>query len=56
MTTSASVKLIAVHAVTLDVVLVTNNEQDFEGHPGLWIDSWVGRAGLVRRSDQRPAR
>ena len=34
-------KLIAAHAVALDVVLVTNNERDFASYPGIKIDNWV---------------
>ena len=34
-------KLIAAHAVSLDVVLVTNNETDFQNYPGLKIENWV---------------
>lgn len=34
-------KLIAAHAVALDVTLVTNNETDFAGYPGLRIENWV---------------
>lgn len=34
-------KLIAAHAVALDVTLVTNNEADFAGYPGLRIENWV---------------
>ncbi|MBI5436375.1 MAG: type II toxin-antitoxin system VapC family toxin [Nitrosomonadales bacterium] len=34
-------KLIAAHAVVLDVVLVTNNEADFVGYPGLCVENWV---------------
>jgi tRNA(fMet)-specific endonuclease VapC len=34
-------KLIAAHAVALDVTLVTNNETDFAGYPGLKIENWV---------------
>jgi tRNA(fMet)-specific endonuclease VapC len=34
-------KLIAAHAVALDVVLVTNNETDFASYPGLKIENWV---------------
>ncbi|MDO8262412.1 MAG: type II toxin-antitoxin system VapC family toxin [Gallionella sp.] len=34
-------KLIAAHAVALDVVLVTNNETDFLNYPGLRIENWV---------------
>ncbi|MBU2601064.1 MAG: type II toxin-antitoxin system VapC family toxin [Actinobacteria bacterium] len=34
-------KLIAAHAVALDVTLVTNNEADFAAYPGLRIENWV---------------
>lgn len=34
-------KLIAAHAVGLNVVLVTNNEADFAGYPNLRIENWV---------------
>jgi tRNA(fMet)-specific endonuclease VapC len=34
-------KLIAAHAVALDVVLVTNNERDFVAYPGLKIENWI---------------
>ena len=34
-------KLIAAHALALDVALVTNNEADFLNYPGLRIDNWV---------------
>jgi tRNA(fMet)-specific endonuclease VapC len=34
-------KLIAAHAVSLDVALVTNNEADFKDYPGLRIENWV---------------
>lgn len=34
-------KLIAAHAVSLDVTLVTNNERDFEVYPGLKIENWL---------------
>jgi tRNA(fMet)-specific endonuclease VapC len=34
-------KLIAAHAVALDVVLVTNNEANFIGYPGLRVENWV---------------
>jgi len=39
-------KLIAAHAVALDVVLVTNNEADFLEYPGLRIENWVGARPL----------
>ncbi|MFM2036049.1 MAG: hypothetical protein RL459_1314 [Pseudomonadota bacterium] len=34
-------KLIASHAVALDVTLVTNNEADFVNYPGLLVENWV---------------
>lgn len=34
-------KLIAAHAVSLNVVLVTNNERDFASYPGLRIENWI---------------
>ncbi|WP_211443153.1 type II toxin-antitoxin system VapC family toxin [Collimonas humicola] len=34
-------KLIAAHAVSLDVVLVTNNERDFAVYPGVKIENWI---------------
>ena len=34
-------KLIATHAVALDVSLVTNNERDFLAYPGLKIENWL---------------
>ncbi len=34
-------KLIAAHAVALDVTLVTNNVRDFIIYPGLKIENWV---------------
>lgn len=34
-------KLIAAHAVALDVALVTNNERDFLAYPGLRIENWL---------------
>ena len=34
-------KLIAAHAVSLDVILVTNNEADFARHPELRAENWV---------------
>jgi tRNA(fMet)-specific endonuclease VapC len=35
-------RLIAAHALALDVTLVTNNVADFAGYPGLRIENWVG--------------
>lgn len=34
-------KLIAAHAVALNVSLVTNNERDFIVYPGLKIENWL---------------
>ncbi len=34
-------KLIAAHAIALDVALVTNNEPDFAAYPGLRVENWV---------------
>lgn len=34
-------KLIAAHAVSLDVSLVTNNERDFVAYPGLRVENWL---------------
>lgn len=34
-------KLIAAHAIALNVTLVTNNPRDFSAYPGLQIDNWV---------------
>lgn len=35
-------KLIAAHAISLEVILITNNEADFKGYPGLNVENWVG--------------
>ncbi len=34
-------KLIAAHAVALDVVVVTNNVKDFSHYPGIRIENWL---------------
>jgi len=34
-------KLIAAHAIALDVTLVTNNEADFTDYSGLNIENWI---------------
>jgi tRNA(fMet)-specific endonuclease VapC len=34
-------KLIAAHALSLGVTLVTNNEADFHGFAGLVVENWV---------------
>lgn len=38
-------KLIAAHAIALNVILVTNNVADFAGYPGLRMENWVGNPG-----------
>ena len=39
-------RLIAAHAVSLDLTLVTNNEADFRGYPGLRVENWVTGASV----------
>lgn len=34
-------RMIASHAVSRDLVLVTNNEADFRDYPGLRLENWV---------------
>ena len=34
-------RLIAAHAFSLELTVVTNNEQDFENLPGLMIENWT---------------
>lgn len=34
-------KLIAAHAIALNVTLVTSNEADFTAYPGLRVENWV---------------
>lgn len=34
-------KLIAAHAIALQVILVTNNERDFAAYPALRIENWT---------------
>ncbi|MCL2022598.1 MAG: type II toxin-antitoxin system VapC family toxin [Betaproteobacteria bacterium] len=34
-------KLIAAHCISLGATLVTNNELDFPGYPGLLIENWL---------------
>ena len=36
-------KLIAAHAIALDVVLVTNNERDFASYPGIRLENWLNK-------------
>jgi tRNA(fMet)-specific endonuclease VapC len=33
--------LIAAHAISQRAVLVTNNEKDFKGYPGLTVENWA---------------
>ena len=33
--------LIAAHAISQQAVLVTNNEKDFKGYPGLRLENWT---------------
>ena len=40
-TRAALDKLIAAHAISLEVTLVTNNEADFAPYPGLTVENWV---------------
>ena len=35
-------RLIAAHAVSLGLTLVTNDERDFIDYPGLAVENWVG--------------
>jgi tRNA(fMet)-specific endonuclease VapC len=34
-------RLIAAHAVNSGAILVTNNEADFIGYPGLVVENWA---------------
>ncbi len=34
-------QLIAAHALGLGLTLVTHNETDFQGYPGLMVENWV---------------
>ena len=34
-------RLIAAHAVSVGVTLVTSNEADFKGYPGLKVENWA---------------
>ena len=34
-------RLIAAHAISQQAVLVTNNEKDFKGYPGLTVENWA---------------
>jgi len=38
-------KLIAAHAVSLNVTVVTNNTKDFARYPGVATENWLSRAG-----------
>jgi tRNA(fMet)-specific endonuclease VapC len=37
-------RLIAAHAVSAGITLVTNNEADFNDYPGLIVENWAGRS------------
>jgi tRNA(fMet)-specific endonuclease VapC len=37
-------RLIAAHAVSAGITLVTNNEADFNDNPGLIVENWAGRS------------
>jgi tRNA(fMet)-specific endonuclease VapC len=37
-------RLIAAHAVSTGLVLVTNNEADFKDYPGLVVENWANNA------------
>lgn len=34
-------KLIAAHAISLDIILVTNNERDFVSYPRIKLENWL---------------
>lgn len=34
-------RLIAAHAISIGAILVTNNEADFAGYPGLTVENWA---------------
>lgn len=36
-------RLIAAHAVSVGLTLVTNNEADFRDYPGLVVENWVSK-------------
>ena len=39
---------IAAHAISLGVTLVTNNEKDFEGIPGIVVENWKSASPVPR--------
>ena len=39
---------IAAHAISLGVTLVTNNEKDFEGIPGIVVENWTSASPVPR--------
>ena len=44
-------KLIAAHAVSLGVVLVTNNQKDFARYPGLRYENWLGSCASTSKQN-----
>lgn len=38
-------KLIAAHALSLNVIVVTNNEKDFAKYPGIAMENWLTPEG-----------
>ena len=38
-------KLIAAHALSLNAIVVTNNERDFAKYPGVAVENWLLPAG-----------
>ena len=52
-------RLIAAHAVSVGITLVTNNEADFKDYPGLVVENWVPSAAATapsKVSKKAPAR
>lgn len=44
-------RLIAAHAIAANAVLVTNNEEDFDGYPGLTVENWIrGRESFRKQT------
>jgi tRNA(fMet)-specific endonuclease VapC len=45
-------KLIAAHAIALDVILVTNNERDFASYPGIRLENWLDKKEKYERANE----